>query len=100
MDLWDTVPQTVAHKACLPSPLRPSGLLVMRHVAGWIHGIEGNPIAELARQHGLTLHSIPLDTVIHGPDGRPVPDQADRDVEVLFNQLLEQTKQVFPSPFP
>jgi hypothetical protein len=61
---------------------------------GWIHGIEGNPIAELARRNNLDLHVIPSETVIYGPDGKAVNQDEDERVEKLFNKLLEKARKV------
>lgn len=60
--------------------------------AGWIHGIDGNPVAELARKHGADLYDVPSDTVIHGPDGVPVPQEDDESVEQVFNSLLRRAQ--------
>ncbi len=62
--------------------------------AGWIHGIEGNPIAELARRNNLDLHVVPSETVIYGPDGKAVNQDEDERVEKLFNKLLEKARKV------
>jgi hypothetical protein len=73
---------------------------------GWIHGIEGNPIAELARRNNLDLHVIPSETVIYGPDGKAVNQDEDERVEMLFNKLLEKARKVYsnsrggPPPSP
>ena len=60
--------------------------------AGWIHGVDGNPVAELAHSYGIELYDIPSDTVIHGPDGAPVPNADDDLVEKLFNDLLRRAQ--------
>ena len=60
--------------------------------AAWIHGVVGNPLAELARQQGVELYQAPSDMVIHGADGAPVPAEDDQEVERAFNELLCQAR--------
>ena len=60
--------------------------------AAWIHGVTGNPLAELARQQGVELYQAPSDMVIHGADGQPVAAEEDQEVERLFNELLCQAR--------
>jgi hypothetical protein len=60
--------------------------------AAWIHGVVGNPLAELARQQGVELYQAPSDMVIHGADGQPVPAEDDQEMERVFNELLCQAR--------
>ena len=60
--------------------------------AAWIHGVTGNPLAELARQQGVELYQAPSDMVIHGADGAPVAAEEDQEMERIFNELLCQAR--------
>eukprot|EP00960_Hanusia_phi_P059712 764266-Hanusia_phi.AAC.5 len=60
--------------------------------AGWIHGIVGNPLAELARRKGVELCNIPADTLIHDADGVAYSEETDRKIELLFNQFLQRAQ--------
>lgn len=45
-----------------------------------VSGIDGNPLALMATQLGIPLHSIDNDTPLHFPDGSPVSKSVDREV--------------------
>jgi hypothetical protein len=60
--------------------------------AGWIHGVNGNPIAELARRLNVDLCHIDPDMVMNDASGKPVPMEEDLKVERLFNDMLEDAK--------
>jgi hypothetical protein len=38
--------------------------------AGWIHGIIGNPMSEMARRLNVDLHHIPSDTILYDAEAR------------------------------
>lgn len=55
-----------------------------------ITGIDGNPLAVVARQLQLPLHDIDgTSTALYGVGGDIVGDQADRATEVRFNSILD-----------
>jgi hypothetical protein len=58
--------------------------------AGWIHGIIGNPMSEMARRLNVELHHIPSDTKLYDAEGNPVPETQDRQVEEIFNKMLAE----------
>lgn len=57
--------------------------------AQWIHGVQGNPISALARD--FDLRSQPTDyndSILYGPDGRRIVDQAERRIDARFERLM------------
>jgi len=60
--------------------------------AGWIHGITGNPIAELARRESVALCHIDSDLLMHDDAGKPVSMDNDIKIEAMFNDMLQQVK--------
>ena len=60
--------------------------------AAWIHGIVGNPLAELARRAKVDLYHIPSEMLMHDSEGKPVSIEEDLKVESIFNEMLEQVK--------
>jgi len=55
-----------------------------------ITGIDGNPLAVVARQLQLPLHDINgTSTALYGAGGAIVGEQADRATEVRFNSILD-----------
>eukprot|EP00742_Colponemidia_sp_Colp-10_P007272 GILJ01007818.1.p1 GENE.GILJ01007818.1~~GILJ01007818.1.p1 ORF type:complete len:1106 (+),score=173.52 GILJ01007818.1:69-3386(+) len=58
--------------------------------AGWIHGIEFNPLTDLCREAGLSLSNTGEETRIHDVDGHPIAAEIDTQVEANFNDLLSQ----------
>ncbi|WP_261842719.1 flavin monoamine oxidase family protein [Aliamphritea ceti] len=57
--------------------------------AGWIHGIEGNPITELAEQSGTGMTDITEyeNAVIYGADGRR--DEVTREMFFRYQEVFE-----------
>lgn len=60
--------------------------------AAWIHGYEGNPLSERARQAGIRL--LPSDTILlggelalYGTDGRRLTADEQAEVETRFEEL-------------
>ncbi|CAM9624975.1 unnamed protein product [Scytosiphon promiscuus] len=57
--------------------------------AAFIHGIEDNPVAALARELGLTL--VPMDDCkLLGSDGKSVPEAVDERIQRLWNHVLDE----------
>ncbi|KAJ4790196.1 Lysine-specific histone demethylase 1 [Rhynchospora pubera] len=57
-------------------------------------GINGNPLAVLARQLGLPLHKVRDICPLYLPDGRPVDSDIDDRMEATYNQILEKVCQL------
>ena len=56
--------------------------------AGWIHGVQGNPITTLARTSGATLVPTDLEAIrVYGPDGRPLTSAQQARLDQLDQQL-------------
>lgn len=56
--------------------------------ASWIHGVQGNPITDLARSSGVTLVPTDLDSVLlYGVDGRPLTAAEEARLEQLGQAL-------------
>ena len=56
--------------------------------AGWIHGVQGNPISTLARASGATLVPTDLEAIrVYGPDGRPLTAAQQARLDQLDQQL-------------
>lgn len=56
--------------------------------AGWIHGVQGNPITALARASGATLVPTDLEAIrVYGPDGRPLSEVRQARLDQLDQQL-------------
>lgn len=54
----------------------------------FIHGIEDNPVAALAKELGLTL--VPMDECkLSSIDGQPVPESMDKRIQGLWNRVLD-----------
>lgn len=59
--------------------------------ASWIHGIDGNPIATLARQAGIpTTVTRYANSITYGPDGRPLGAAAERALERNLRYFLDE----------
>jgi phytoene dehydrogenase-like protein len=54
-----------------------------------ITGIDGNPLAILAKQLRIPMHVIRTECPLYLPNGAQVPAAADAAVERQFNQLLD-----------
>jgi [histone H3]-N6,N6-dimethyl-L-lysine4 FAD-dependent demethylase len=60
--------------------------------AGFIHGVEDNPLAHLAKDLGLL--TVPFDScLLYNSKGWPVDSRDDRRIERVFNEVLEQCHQ-------
>lgn len=57
--------------------------------ASFIHGIENNPVAEVALDQGLSLHER-LTCPLYDCDGSMLPQEFDRQVENEFNAVLSK----------
>ena len=59
--------------------------------ASWIHGVEGNPITELARKYGVRTQRTTFETDnVRRADGRAVPAAETRAGEERCEQLFEE----------
>jgi phytoene dehydrogenase-like protein len=60
--------------------------------AGWIHGIQGNPLMALAKQSGARLFVTDDDEKmeIFRPGGKPVPDREANRAEARYRRLLQR----------
>ncbi|CAI9088574.1 OLC1v1022931C1 [Oldenlandia corymbosa var. corymbosa] len=59
-----------------------------------ITGIHANPLGVLARQLAIPLHKVRDNCPLYKPDGSPVDKEADSNVELIFNKLLDQVSQL------
>ncbi len=58
--------------------------------ASWIHGVDGNPIADLAGQFGIETYATDMDHVqVFDFDGSEIDDQSQTEIESLFDELLQ-----------
>ena len=56
--------------------------------ASWIHGVRGNPITRLAKQHGIKTQATDYDNLqIYGPDGHPIDRAKQRQLNDLSTTL-------------
>lgn len=56
--------------------------------AGWIHGVQGNPITALARSSGAALVPTDLESIrLYGADGKPLPPDQEARLEQLGQGL-------------
>jgi len=58
--------------------------------AGWIHGCQGNPVAELARRADAGMHRTADQSAMYDAEGARIPDAEDEAVERCYNQLLDR----------
>jgi monoamine oxidase len=57
--------------------------------AGWIHGINGNPITALARSSGAQLVATNLESaLIYGTDGQPLSTKEEQQLDGLDRRLV------------
>jgi len=57
--------------------------------AGWIHGLDGNPITALARRSGARLATTSLDnSLVYGPNGQPLDESQQAQLDVLSDRLV------------
>lgn len=59
-----------------------------------ITGIHANPLGVLARQLSIPLHKVRDNCPLYKPDGAPVTKEADSNVELIFNKLLDKVTEV------
>ncbi|KAK3003473.1 hypothetical protein RJ639_018229 [Escallonia herrerae] len=59
-----------------------------------ITGIHANPLGVLARQLLIPLHKVRDKCPLYKPDGAPVSDEIDNNVEFIFNKLLDKVTQL------
>ena len=58
--------------------------------AGWIHGVQGNPITALARTSGARLVPTDLESIqVYGADGRPLTDGQQAGLDALDRRISE-----------
>ena len=58
--------------------------------AGWIHGVQGNPITALARTSGARLVPTDLESIqVYGSDGRPLTDAQQARLDSLDRRISE-----------
>lgn len=57
---------------------------------GWIHGTEGNPLTDLAREAGATLVPTSEDPKMLSSSMQEADEDTDQRMEDLFNRLLDQ----------
>ena len=63
--------------------------------ASWIHGVSGNPIAELADQFGVeTIASNYDNGVVYDFDGRKMSDSEYKEAEELFDSIYSEVAQM------
>lgn len=61
--------------------------------AGWIHGITGNPITQLANQYGATLFPTNYNAItVFDVAGSPIPTNDYNDLYVRYQRRLAQFK--------
>jgi hypothetical protein len=58
--------------------------------AGWIHGVDGNPITDLAKEAGITLVPTAEDVKLIAQNMQQISEDTDKKMSVLFNNLLDQ----------
>jgi monoamine oxidase len=57
--------------------------------AAWIHGVEDNPIAELADEHGIeTVETQYGELWLYGSDGHEVEDSAAAEIDDWFDDIM------------
>ena len=62
--------------------------------AQWIHGVNGNPVAALARLNGIKMVETDYDSrIVYGSDGVQWTEQASAKAEQLFKRLLDSVHQ-------
>ncbi|KAL0399354.1 UNVERIFIED_CONTAM: Lysine-specific histone demethylase 12 [Sesamum radiatum] len=59
-----------------------------------ITGIHANPLGVLARQLSIPLHKVRDKCPLYKPDGTPVDEKIDSEVELIFNKLLDKVTQL------
>ncbi|XP_010060514.2 lysine-specific histone demethylase 1 homolog 2 [Eucalyptus grandis] len=59
-----------------------------------ITGIHANPLGVLARQLSIPLHKVREKCPLYRPDGTPVNEKTDSEVEFIFNRLLDKVMEL------
>ncbi|CAJ2628556.1 unnamed protein product [Trifolium pratense] len=59
-----------------------------------ITGIHANPLAVLARQLSIPLHTVRANCPLYKPNGVPVDKEIDSSVEFVFNKLLDKVMEL------
>lgn len=63
--------------------------------AGWIHGVEGNPIALLAKHSHTKMEPVDSNKFItFDRNGYPIPDADIQKFNIKFDELLKQAKEL------
>jgi len=63
--------------------------------ASWIHGVEGNPIAELAKEFGVkTMPTDGENAIEFAADGSELPEGEFERMEVLFEDIYEEVAEM------
>ncbi len=61
--------------------------------ASWIHGIEGNPITELANNFGIKTIVTDYDNAItYNAEGKQLTDKEDSAIEALFEEIYSEVE--------
>ncbi len=58
--------------------------------AGWIHGIDGNPITDLAKEAGVTLVPTAEDVKLMSGNMQLIHHETDKRISSLFDKLLDE----------
>ncbi|XAR68380.1 Spermine oxidase [Bertholletia excelsa] len=59
-----------------------------------ITGIHANPLGVLARQLSIPLHKVRDKCPLYRPNGAPVDDDLDAEIELIFNKLLDKVTEL------
>jgi monoamine oxidase len=63
--------------------------------ASWIHHVEGNPIARLAREFGVkTLPTDYYNYITYDSGGREIPEEEDEKFEELYESIYEEVEEM------
>lgn len=60
--------------------------------ASWIHGIEGNPIYELAQKFHFETRLTDYSALVYDPLGRPLPPAEVNALQTRFDELLKKMR--------
>ncbi|KAJ0103074.1 hypothetical protein Patl1_04557 [Pistacia atlantica] len=59
-----------------------------------ITGLHANPLGVLARQLFIPLHKVRDKCPLYNPDGEPVAEEIDTEIEFIFNKLLDKVMEL------
>lgn len=63
--------------------------------ASWIHGIQGNPVANLAQEYNAEMVPVnPNQFVIYDQNGRPISQTDIQNFNIRFESLLKKAKEL------